>query len=86
MTVILEKKKLYPTTEFVGGKWQQEINVMDFIQKNYTPYEGDSSFLAEATEATTKLWQECCYLLKQERENGGVLDMDTKVVSTITSH
>ena len=86
MTVILEKKKLYPTTEFVGGKWQQEINVRDFIQKNYTPYEGDSSFLAEATEATTKLWQECCDLLKQERENGGVLDMDTKVVSTITSH
>ncbi len=81
----LEKKK-YSTTEFVGGKWQQEINVRDFIQKNYTPYDGDSSFLAGPTEATTKLWQECCDLFKKERENGGVLDMDTKVVSTITSH
>ena len=79
-------KKTYPTTEFISGKWQQEINVRDFIQKNYTPYEGDSSFLAKPTEATTKLWQECCDLLKQERDNGGVLDMDTKVVSTITSH
>ncbi|DAA81198.1 MAG TPA: formate C-acetyltransferase [Cyanobacteria bacterium UBA10660] len=79
-------KKTYPTTEFILGKWQQEINVRDFIQKNYTPYEGDSSFLAKPTEATTKLWQECCDLLKKERDNGGVLDMDTKVVSTITSH
>ena len=79
-------KKTYPTTEFNSGKWQSEINVRDFIQKNYTPYEGDSSFLAEPTEATTKLWQECCDLLKKERDNGGVLDMDTKVVSTITSH
>ena len=74
------------TTDFVGGKWQSEINVRDFIQKNYTPYDGDSSFLAGPTEATTKLWQECCDLFKKERENGGVLDMDTKVVSTITSH
>ena len=79
-------KKSYPTKEFISGKWQQEINVRDFIQKNYTPYEGDSSFLAKPTEATTKLWQECCDLLKKERDNGGVLDMDTKVVSTITSH
>ncbi len=47
------------TTEFVGGKWQQEINVRDFIQRNYTPYEGDASFLAGPTAATTKLWQEC---------------------------
>lgn len=86
MTQTLEKKQAYPATSFVGGKWQQEINVRDFIQKNYTPYEGDSSFLAEATDATKKLWQECCDLLKQERDNGGVLDMDTKVVSTITSH
>ena len=79
-------KKVYPATDFVSGKWQQEINVRDFIQKNYTPYEGDASFLAEPTEATTKLLQECCDLLKKERDNGGVLDMDTKVVSTITSH
>ena len=74
------------TTDFVGGKWQTEINVRDFIQKNYTPYDGDSSFLAGPTEATTKLWQECCELFKKERENGGVLDMDTKIVSTIVSH
>ena len=85
MGVTLEKK-IYPTTEFNSGKWQSEINVRDFIQKNYTPYDGDSSFLAEPTEATTKLWQECCDLLEKERDNGGVLDMDTKVVSTITSH
>ena len=79
-------KKIYPTTEFVSGKWQQEINVRDFIQKNYTLYEGDSSFLADPTEATKKLWQKCCDLLKKEHDNGGVLDMDTHVVSTITSH
>lgn len=82
----LTLEKQSSTTDFVGGKWQSEINVRDFIQKNYTPYDGDSSFLAGPTEATTKLWQECCDLFKKERENGGVLDMDTKVVSTITSH
>ena len=86
MTETLMDKQAYPATSFVGGKWQQEINVRDFIQKNYTPYDEDSSFLAEPTGATTKLWQECCDLLKKERENGGVLDMDTKIVSTITSH
>lgn len=86
MTETLMDKQAYPATSFVGGKWQQEINVRDFIQKNYAPYDGDSSFLAEPTGATTKLWQECCDLLKKERENGGVLDMDTKIVSTITSH
>ena len=71
---------------FKPGKWQTEINVRDFIQKNYTPYDGDSSFLAGPTEATKKLWDECCELFKKERENGGVVDMDTKIVSTITSH
>mgnify|MGYP004505969527 FL=1 len=85
METLLEKEKT-AKTEFVGGKWQKEINVRDFIQKNYTVYTGDSSFLAEPTEATTKLWAECCDLFKKERDNGGVLDMDTKVVSTITSH
>ena len=73
-------------TPFISGKWEQEINVRDFIQKNYTPYEGDASFLAEPTEATKKLWDICCDLTKKEREKGGVLDMDTKIVSTITSH
>jgi len=71
---------------FVGGKWQTEINVRDFIQRNYTPYYGDASFLAEPTEGTKKLWQKCCDLFQKERENGGVLDMDTEIVSTITSH
>ncbi len=71
---------------FKLGKWQTEINVRDFIQRNYTPYDGDSSFLAGPTEATTKLWEKCCDLFKQERDKGGVLDMDTKVVSTIVSH
>ena len=65
-------------TEFKPGKWQQEINVRDFIQTNYTLYEGDASFLANPTEATVKLWEECCELFKKERENGGVIDMDTK--------
>ncbi len=72
--------------DFKSGKWQQEINVRDFIQRNYTLYEGDASFLADPTKATVKLWEECCELFKKERENGGVVDMDTKIVSTITSH
>ena len=88
MEATLEKSigETYSTTEFIGGKWQKEINVRDFIQRNYTQYNGDSSFLAGPTDATKKLWEECCDLFKQERENGGVLDMDTKIVSTITSH
>ncbi len=73
-------------TDFVGGKWENEINVRDFIQKNYTPYEGDDAFLAGPTQNTTDLWDQVLDLMKQEREAGGVLDMDTKVVSTITSH
>ncbi|MCR5742782.1 MAG: formate C-acetyltransferase [Lachnospiraceae bacterium] len=71
---------------FVGGKWERTIDVREFIQKNYTPYEGDDSFLAGPTEATKTLWAQVMELTKQEREAGGVLDMDTKVVSTITSH
>ena len=76
----------YSSTEFVAGKWNKEINVRDFIQRNYTPYDGDASFLAGPTKATTELWAECMDLFKKEREKGGVLDMDTKVVSTIVSH
>lgn len=72
--------------DFVSGNWQKEIDVRDFIQKNYTPYEGDESFLEGPTEATETLWSEVMDLFKQETEAGGVLDMDTKVVSTITSH
>ena len=71
---------------FVGGNWQRAVNVRDFIQKNYTPYDGDDSFLAGPTEATTKLWADVMDLFAQETANGGVLDMDTKRVSTITSH
>ncbi len=71
---------------FTDGKWSQEINVRDFIQKNYKPYEGDKDFLAGPTQATTDLWNQVLELSKQERENGGVIDMDTKVPSTITSH
>lgn len=71
---------------FVGGNWQSAVDVRDFIQKNYTPYDGDDSFLAGPTEATTKLWADVMDLFAQETANGGVLDMDTKQVSTITSH
>ena len=71
---------------FNDGKWCKEINVRDFIQKNYTPYDGDDAFLAGPTQNTKDLWAQVLDLAKQEREAGGVLDMDTKVVSTITSH
>ena len=72
---------------FVPGKWcNDEIDVRDFIQHNYTPYEGDAAFLAPATEATKKLWEIVCDLSKKEREAGGVLDADTSIVSTLTSH
>jgi formate C-acetyltransferase len=71
---------------FNEGRWCNSINVRDFILKNFTPYDGDDSFLEGPTEATTKLWEQVMELSKQEREAGGVLDMDTKIVSTITSH
>ena len=73
-------------TDFVRGKWDREVNVRDFIQRNYHPYDGDESFLADATQNTKDLWAQVLDLQKQEREAGGVLDMDTKIVSTITSH
>ena len=72
--------------DFSGGVWEREINVRDFIQKNYTPYDGDDSFLAGPTQATKDLWAQVMDLTAKEREAGGVLDMDTKIVSTITSH
>jgi len=71
---------------FKPGKWQEEVDVRDFILKNFTPYTGDESFLEGPTEATKKLWEQVMELSKKEREAGGVLDADTKVVSTITSH
>lgn len=72
---------------FTTGRWSNtSVNVRDFIKKNYTPYDGDESFLEGPTEATKKLWEQILDLSKQEREAGGVLDMDTKIISTITSH
>ena len=72
---------------FRPGKWSNSsVNVRDFIQKNITPYDGDASFLAGPTEATQKLWAQVMDLSAQEREAGGVLDMDTKIISTVTSH
>ena len=71
---------------FEGRLWKEEINVRDFIQKNYTPYDGDESFLAGPTDATNKLWDAVQKLQKEERAKGGVLDMDTDIVSSLTSH
>ncbi|MEH7336812.1 formate C-acetyltransferase [Neobacillus drentensis] len=71
---------------FTKGVWTKEVNVRDFILKNYIQYEGNDSFLAGATESTKQLWAQVMELTKQERENGGVLEMDTETVSTITSH
>lgn len=71
---------------FKGGKWQDEINTRDFIQQNFNVYTGDDTFLAAATPATQALWKQVLELQKLERENGGVLDMDTEIVSTIVSH
>lgn len=71
---------------FNGGIWEREINVRDFIQKNYTVYEGDDTFLTDATENTVALWKQVMDLTAKEAKEGGVLDMDTRVISTITSH
>ncbi len=72
---------------FKSGDWKAEINVRDFIQHNYTPYEGDSSFLSKPTEKTEKLWNEVLELYKKEHDSeGGVLDIDTKTISTISAH
>lgn len=81
-------KQLCPEWEgFAPGRWSNgSVNVRDFIKKNYTPYDGDESFLVPPSEATKKLWQEVLDLFEQERAKGGVLDMDTKIISTITSH
>ena len=71
---------------FERGTWVREINLRSFISHNYKPYDGDESFLVGPTENTKNLWNQVLELTKQERENGGVLDMDTKIISTITSH
>ena len=71
---------------FEGGTWKKEVNVRSFIKHNFTPYDGDESFLVGPTQDTLDLWEQVMDLTKQEREAGGVLDMDTRVISTITSH
>ena len=71
---------------FSGRIWKEEVNVRDFIQHNYKPYDGDESFLAGPTEATNKLWGELQKLQKEERAKGGVLDMETEVVSSLTAY
>ncbi|AFZ48175.1 formate acetyltransferase [Cyanobacterium stanieri PCC 7202] len=91
MVMMTDKTASNPTAkfpiweEFEGGKWQQKINVRDFIQRNYTPYDGDESFLSDATPTTHNLWTEVKLLMKQEREKG-VLDAETKIPSSITAY
>ncbi len=71
---------------FESGLWKDEINVRDFIVKNYTPYDGDDSFLSQPTKNTIKLWDKVCDLMKIERQRKGVYDVSTDIISTITSH
>ena len=71
---------------FEGGTWVREINIRSFIRHNYTPYDGNEDFLEGPTQDTLDLWAQVMDLTRQEREAGGVLDMDTSVISTITSH
>ena len=71
---------------FEGRLWKEEINVRQFIQDNYTPYDGDESFLAKPTDATNELWDALQKLQKEERAKGGVLDMETEVVTGITAY
>ena len=86
LRVIFKKKWEDAWDGFQTGKWAKEVNLRDFIQSNYAPYDGDESFLAGPTKNTLDLWQQVMALTKQEIEAGGVLDMDTDIVSTITSH
>lgn len=80
----MENSELWKS--FKGGTWQREVNVRDFIQKNFTLYEGDDSFLEGPTENTSKLWEQVMELDKEEKARGGVWDLDTKIVSSIVSH
>ncbi|MBM7543130.1 formate C-acetyltransferase [Amphibacillus cookii] len=86
MKVAEEVTKNNPWNGFVDGNWQKEIDVRDFILKNFNLYEGNEEFLAGPTDATKALWDRVMDLTKEERERGGVYDLDTKIVSTITSH
>ncbi|MFW5689527.1 MAG: formate C-acetyltransferase [Spirochaetota bacterium] len=71
---------------FAGGAWTEEVDVRDFIQRNYAPYSGDASFLSGPTDDTTALWKQLSSLLEAERDRGGTLDVDTATISTITAH
>ena len=72
--------------DFKGSRWKDDVNVRDFIQENYTPYDGDESFLAGPTEATERLWGRLQELQKEEREHNGVLECETEIVSGITAY
>ena len=74
------------TEKFKDGRWSRRIDVADFVYNNITPYEGDASFLAGATERTKSLWAKCLEAIEEERANGGVRSIDAKTISTITSH
>ncbi|SES43102.1 formate C-acetyltransferase [Salipaludibacillus aurantiacus] len=82
----MEKVNQPAWMNFSGGNWEKEIDVRDFIQTNYTLYDGDERFLQDATDATSDLWKQVMNLTKEECERGGVYDLDTEIVSTITSH
>ena len=69
---------------FKGNNWKSEVNIRDFIQNNYTSYDGDESFLVKPTKATEELWETLKNLQKEERSKGGVLDMETEIVSSLT--
>ncbi|GEM05777.1 formate C-acetyltransferase [Halolactibacillus miurensis] len=86
MKTVEEVAKSSAWNGFVDGRWKKEIDVRDFIIKNFTVYEGNEDFLAGPTQATKDLWDQVMELTKEERERGGVYDLDTKIVSTITSH
>lgn len=89
LIVVLKHKEVSMREQwqgFKGAKWQDEVDVRDFIQNNYKPYNGDESFLVEPTDSTNKLWDELQKLQKEERAKGGVLDMETEVVSSITAY
>ena len=85
MSAVIKPRKI-ERKQFVGGDWQTEINVRDFIQRNYSPYTGDANFLSGPSFRSKKLWDQISELLKQEIKNDGVLDADTQIISTITSH
>ena len=72
--------------DFNCSKWSDSINVRDFIIKNYTPYDGDETFLAEPTKTTKELWNKVCDLTKEENKRGGVYDIDEKTISTVSAH